>query len=544
MLPCFHSNAEVISIKIKLFSSMVFDAICACSLIEDNGQYHKTAQNEILNILKSRTGDTFKEGALSYSTMCGIAACFLPDPSTATLNDLYQMFDAFSEADGIIRSKTTNEFERSYVLPTLDLLKDGYAEKYRRYILALKDAGFEKLWREKILPVEQQQISRLENALADIEIDSMLESISKLKCTVCSEVTVYISLLSYPVSFSLGETAFLATINDGDDSDYYKNGFPALLSHELMHGFASMELIEIYLDFMKQSRYLRSTHDFLLKELHSGNEEEFVMAAEYYILWRAGFMTKEEILLKNYSRYGGCVPLAFYLFEHMTREKSEPIADYNQWLLQRFKNGTFSPEELIPTIDSLLPPPDNIDRFFANLFVILQRCSFIIRDAALYVQNDIKEQIERLTNAAFIRNADKSISFANGRKELDQSCVRETLTSGSLTIERIEFSNKKDALLFCFPGRGSNIGVPVLEYEGERFEKAYCLNMAYHKDQPNRAEFSLICGSVKYLITSACPDGVVDISTEKDQFATHRVYGAEMIAAVKRAESIVRLLCK
>lgn len=63
MLPCFHSNAEVISIKIKLFSSMVFDAICACSLIEDNGQYHKTAQNEILNILKSRTGDTFKEGS-------------------------------------------------------------------------------------------------------------------------------------------------------------------------------------------------------------------------------------------------------------------------------------------------------------------------------------------------------------------------------------------------------------------------------------------------------------------------------------------------
>lgn len=37
------------------------------------------------------------------------------------------------------------------------------------------------------------------------------------------------------------------------------------------------------------------------------------------------------------------------------------------------------------------------------------------------------------------------------------------------------------------PSRYPFIGVPALEYEGERFEKAYCLNMTYHKDRQNRA---------------------------------------------------------
>ena len=525
--------------KINLKTAMIFDAICACSLIYNHGNYNNMAQNECLNILKERTGEIFKEGAPSYSTMCGIVAGYIDDPSCANLDDLFLMFQSISDVDTVIRSKVKNEFKQSYIFPTLDMLKNGGAEKYCEYITALKAAGFEEIWREKVLPIEQEQIKNLQDNFETADIDSILKTISDLKGSECDSVTTYISLLSYPVSFTLDETSFLDTINDHED--YYKNGFLSMIAHELMHGFASSELTEIYLKFMDSSRYLRSTHKSLIKDMHSGDEEEFVMAAEYYILWRSKIMSKEQIVLKNYSRYGGCVPIALYIFDYMTKEQN-PIENYDQWLINGFKNNVFKEENIFPTIDSLLAAPTDYDNFFAILFVILQRCSYILRDAQLTVTEDIKKQIEQLTNSQFVLNNDRQVLFANGTKEIGADAIRETLTSDYLIVERIEFQNKKDALGFRFAYGGANVGVPTLEYSGEKFDKSYILNMAYHKDKSNRVEFSFVCANARYLITSACPDYVIDIETEEDGSATYRAYGIEMIEAVKKAESIVMLL--
>ncbi len=525
--------------KIKFLTSMIFDAVCACSFIKDRNEYSRADQNAVLDILQSRTGDSFKAGVLGYSTICEIAACFIPDPSNASLDDLYQMFASFSEVDAVVRTKITNEFKISYVFPVLDKLKNGYADTYRENIIVLKEAGFAELWREKILPVEQEQISRLEHAVDADDITNMFASISMLKCTNYSEVTVYVSLMSYPVAFSLGKAIFLDTVND--QAEYCEKGFLSIIAHELMHGFASAELIDVYLRFISQSRYLRSTHDFLLHDMHSGNEEEFVMAAEYYVLWRAGIMTKEEIISKNYSRYNGCVPLALYVFEYMTKEK-EPVVNYDRWLLECFKNGTFSVPDVFSTIDALLPSPTSEDHFFANLFVILQRCSYIIRDAQLHFSHDIKEQIEQLTNAVFIENPDKKISFADGSKILDNHLIRETLICKNLTVERVMFACKEDAFSLRFPYRGSNIGIPVIVYHHEQIEGSYCLNLAYHGERPDHAEFSFVCGNARYLITSVCTvEGPEDDAAE-DQNAIYYFHGKDIIDAVKMAERIVMLL--
>lgn len=525
--------------KINIKTSMIFDAICACSLIYDHGNYNKFTQNECLDTLKERTGEIFKEGAPSYSVMCGIVAGYISNPSCASLDDLYLMFQSISDVDAVIRSKVKNEFKQSYMFPTLDMLKNGGAEKYCEYITALKAAGFEDLWREKVFPIEQEQINKLQENFETVDIDAILKTISDLKGSDCDSVTTYISLLSYPVSFALDETSFLDTINDHED--YYKNEFLSMIAHELMHGFASSELTGFYSKFMESSRYLRSTHKSLIEDMHSGDEEEFVMAAEYYILWRSKIMSKDQIVLKNYSRYGGCVPMALYIFDYMTKEHN-PIENYDRWLINCFKNRAFKEEDIFPTIDSLLDAPTDYDNFFANLFVILHRCSYILRDAQLTVSEDIKNQIEQLTNARFVLNDDRQISFADGTKKIDANIVRETLTSDHMIVERIEFQNKKDALGFRFAHGGSNVGVWELEYNGEKFENSYILNMAYHKDKSNRVEFSFVCDNTRYLITSACPDYVVDIDTEEDESATYRAYGIEMIEAVKKAESIVMLL--
>lgn len=526
--------------KILFKTAMIFDAICACSLICNRKNYNNNpAQNEFLNILKERTGTIFQEDVPSYSAMCGIVASYIADPSCADLDDLYLMFRSAFDVDNVIRSKVKNEFKQSYIFPILDMLKNGGAEKYCEYITALKAAGFEELWREKVLPIEQEQIHKLQKHFETADIDAVLKTISDLKCSDCDSVTVYISLLSYPVSFMLNETSFLDTIKRHED--YYKNGFLSMIAHELMHCFASSELTELYSKFMDSSRYLRSTHKSLIKDMHSGDEEEFVMAAEYYILWRNKIMSKEQIVLKNYPRYRGCVPMALYIFDYMTKE-CNAIKNYNQWLINGFKNSIFKEENIFCIIDSLLAAPADYDNFFANLFVILHRCSYIIRDAQLTVAEDIKKQIEQITNTQFILNNDRHVSFANGTKEIGANIVRETLISDRMIVERIEFQNKKDALGFDFAYGGANIDAAVLEYDGEKFMRPYILNMAFHKDKSNRAEVSFVCTNARYLITSACPDYVIDIDTEEDPSATYRAYGKEMVDAVKKAESIVMLL--
>lgn len=516
---------------------MILDAICACSLIEEHGRYSKVSQNEILEILKERTGGAFKEGGLSYSTICSIVSQYIRELSSATLDDLYLMFSDIEDVDRLVRKKTINEFSASYIFPTLDGLKNGWAEKYKDYISILKSLGFEDLWSEKVLPVETEYIDKLERAYDDRSIDNILKLISSMKNQQMNDVTVYVSLLSYPVSFTLHEGVFLDTIHE-DKDDYFKTGFLSMISHELMHSFSSDELIKIYRDFMKESPYLSSTHNALIKDQHSGDEEEFVMAAEYYIMWRSGIINKYEIVRKNYGRYGGCVPMALYIFEYMTREK-ENISNYNKWLLKCFKDGTFNFADVIRTIDAMMPNPNSYEDFFTVLFTIFHRCAFIIRDVQITKDMDIQPDIEGLTKASFIANEDVIVYFAKGIRELDrEQCKRATLRRGRLTVDAITFNDKKDAFAFDFPFGGSNVGAYTLDFEGESYKKPYILNLAYPKDGPIRAELSFVCGNTRYFITSLCQDDVVDIDEER----TYSKYGNDIIEAVRKAESIIMLL--
>lgn len=527
--------------KLHLHTSMVFDALCACALVEDHGNCNKVAQRDILERLKERTNGIFKNGALSFSTMCGIISQYLPNPENASLDDLYDAFLNIDKVDKAVRSKTTNEFTASYVFPTLDILEKEWAEKYREYIIALENAGFEELWREKALPLEQERMRELSCSLEDERIDSVSSIVSRLKAGPCKDVTVYISLLSYPVSFALHENAFLDTICDGGD-EYFKTGFLSMLAHELMHGFASEKLVSLYKSFINGSRYLRSTHDCLIKDQHSGDEEEFVMAAEYYIMWRAGIMTKQEIVLKNCGRYGGCVPLALYIFEFMTREKGE-ISDYKKWLEDRFENGSFKVRDIITTIESLLPDPDNSDGFYATLFTMLQYCAYVIRDAQISFTKDIKPNIERLAGCCFAPNTDLTVRFAKGEKTLRaDNARRETLSEIGLTIDAVTFNDKKSALAFTFPYCGSNVAAFRLDYNGERFDRPYILNLAHPKDAPMRVEFSFVCGSTRYLITSICPEDETNIDDATGGEDGYRMHGKEIIQAAKKASDVIMLL--
>ncbi|MDD3882767.1 MAG: hypothetical protein PHI27_11045 [Eubacteriales bacterium] len=67
-----------------------------------------------------------------------------------TLDDLYDAFSDFDKVDCALRKKTMGEFKAAYVYQALEYLKNGWAEKYKRYMEILKSVGFEQVWKEKV----------------------------------------------------------------------------------------------------------------------------------------------------------------------------------------------------------------------------------------------------------------------------------------------------------------------------------------------------------------------------------------------------------
>jgi len=205
--------------KIIMKTSMIFDAICTCDHLCEREGYLRPEQKEVLDILSSKTENVFTEGCLSYSNVCAVLFRCIPNIESATLDDLYSFFCSVNtknaeERDGI-------GFVNKDISGTATVLSNGYADVYKKYILALKSAGFEELWKKKIFPAEQKQIQRLRESFGNVNIDNLLSAISELKNTAFDkDISVYVSLMSYPVSFRLSKNAFLDTINDHDE--YFK----------------------------------------------------------------------------------------------------------------------------------------------------------------------------------------------------------------------------------------------------------------------------------------------------------------------------------
>ncbi len=337
---------------LTISTSMAFDAICACQCLAGEQRNRHPVQTEVLAILRERTGG-FSEGSLSFSTLCGILSHTDMDPETATLDDLIALFSDPAALDSAVRGKIVNEFVASFTLPMLDWLRDGWGARYVRYLEALRQADFEGLWRERVCPVVEAERDRLAAVADDGNIEAVLAGVARLKGVPVEGVRVYVSLMSYPVCFSLADNGFLQCVAERDEVGL-RTKFLSMIAHELMHGFASERTISQYRAFMEATPYLHATHRGLIEDQHSGDEEEFVMAAEYDILCRAGVMTRDEIVRRNYGRYSGCVPLSLYLFDALNRE-AEPVADYDEWLAARFADGTFCPTAVPGTVLAMLP---------------------------------------------------------------------------------------------------------------------------------------------------------------------------------------------
>jgi hypothetical protein len=326
---------------------MIFDAICYLQKrTEKDDKRLSKEQIDFIKKVKDLSIGKIDGDCMGMSNLCLIISTYTDNDNIQnyTLDDLINIFNNIHDVSKVIREKTTNEFWKSFLFHTLDYLIDSYAAKYADDIKVLKEIGFDELWESELYSEIDTAIRRYTEYLQNFDIDKLFGNIQKMKnIDYISDCSIYISFMSYPTAFTLYNNCFLyPVIPVGNFIDL------EMIAHELMHGFASDELINEYLKYIAGNEFLIEKNKKLNE--YSGNEEEFVMAAGYYLAYLSKIQLKDEYI-KKAKRNGDC-PLSVIIFDMLTKEESVP-ANYNAWLIDKFINNCFPKNNIKEYIDSL-----------------------------------------------------------------------------------------------------------------------------------------------------------------------------------------------
>ncbi len=324
---------------IQIKPSMALDVLCFIQkrLLNDTKQMNEK-QIEVINNINALLPNDFDDKCIGMSNICLVISAYCDgDLDCLTLDDLIDIFQNPNKIEKTVKEKIEGGFTASYIYSTLNWLNDGVAAVYVKHLTTLKNIGFENIYKDRIMPLVREEIEQKQKEVSRYNAKELFKNISVLKDTaVINHANIYVSFFSAPTAFTLYGGSFLTCFCPTGAVDFY-----SLVAHELMHGFASEELTNLYREHVESSEYLKECHRALIEEYHSGDEEELVMAAEYFLCYLSGKYTKEQLLLRGKKQYGGNCPTSVAIFELLC-EENEPPNDYNEWLLLKFKERKFS----------------------------------------------------------------------------------------------------------------------------------------------------------------------------------------------------------
>ena len=317
--------------EIRVQPSAALDALCLLQKRRlDDVDWMNPPQIKEIRFWNDLLPDAPGDDCPSMSSLCLIVSAYFDgNLETLSLDDLISAFRTPEKIEETVKERIRDEFRASYLFPMLERLKNGIAETICHYLENLKTVNYETLYRDRVLPSVQIETARLKKVVDGYDAGRLFSRIACLKNELPVDHTdVYVSFFSYPIAFSLYREAFLSCFTNAID-------FYPVIAHELMHGFASDGLIRRYREAVARDERLNACHRALIENYRSGDEEEFVLAAEHYLCLLSGRYTKEALTEKIKAVYGGNCPTALALFERLTEEKEVPC-DYDRWLLESF----------------------------------------------------------------------------------------------------------------------------------------------------------------------------------------------------------------
>ena len=343
---------------IKIIPSMIFDAICTIEYLNEHKFQFAPEQIAFSKKINEFTSGRFKKGGFGKTNTCLMIASYFGESTELeklTLDDLSELFkDPQNVYNEIIKQciafygedykKHLEEMQFNKIWESEYL---SVAVNYSTYINILAEIKFEKLWQSDLLPIIKEEAKNKEIIYNKLDIDSTLVDIQKLKkCDLLGDVKIYLSFMSYPTALKLPGNSFLSSV---DNENYMGAG---LICHELMHGFASKDLNSLYLEYIKNNKYLMEQHDILINNQRSSIEEEFVNAAEYYLRMKHNGEYQKDLLKEAKERYGGCLPTSVFLFDLLSKEPETPNG-YLQWLTDIFINKKLPQDDIKQHLDNI-----------------------------------------------------------------------------------------------------------------------------------------------------------------------------------------------
>lgn len=338
----------------------IYDVLCyAGQRFFELGEYYLEEQKELIHKtnkdLEKYSIDDFNRNGPSMSSMCMVLSCFTnnEDIDKLTIKDLIEIIKHPENLYPVVNERLKNDdFLLKDANYTIKWLEEGGTDGYIKLLEALENINFYKTWIDEALPRAQAECAKLRSKISQYNLDNIFGDILKLRNEDRIDgVNIFVSFFSHPVCFSLYNKSFLSScLSDFVDGKM----FVQIIAHELMHGFSNNETINILNELVSNDDFLKKTYETLVEKYSGAEEEQFVVAAEYYLAIVNGLATYENIIETGKQRYGGCMPLSLIIFNLLTQEKSVPT-NYNLWLSQKFNSGFINGENIKMQIEKIAP---------------------------------------------------------------------------------------------------------------------------------------------------------------------------------------------
>ena len=285
-----------------------------------------------LNFFKRKMNINTKNINFDMSSMALILSAYTDNAlESITLDNLIRIFENPNQLSNIVRQKIKNDFSSLHTFPLLDRLVNGLADEICVALKTLKANNFEHYYKQNIISCIENNITKYAQTIEKFDFKKLYNEIALLKNSdSVSQTKIYLNFFNFPFALSMYNGSFSMSYTGEVSIDFF-----SIIAHELMHGFADNALLEMYRKYMKSDNYLSVNHSRLLSDFGSGDEEEFVKAAEYYLCLLSGHYKKSNLLIRAKNEYEGVCPFSVIVFDLLSKESEVP-RDYNQWLKDLF----------------------------------------------------------------------------------------------------------------------------------------------------------------------------------------------------------------
>jgi len=493
--------------KVNIVPCMAYDAICFLECRMGYNESNLPAEEiEIVNKIKAIAGDKFGDKCFGMSSMCLLISAYIENKGIEfyTLDDLINLLSNF---DGeMAKSRITNEFLQSFMFQEIDIMTSGGCERLNKQLQVLKEIGFEEIWKTEVLPKVQIEVGNHEKNIKGINFDKLFSDIQTMKNgEPLVDINIYVSYFSYPVAFTLYNGSFL-TCKSGQMDIF------SLTAHELMHGFMTDELRTLYLDYVNGDEYLTEQHRRLIEDMHSGDEEEFVMAAEYYLCFLHGRKSKEALLDYARKRYNACCPTSAVIFNLLMKKRPTKVpANYAAWLIERFKAEQLPQKDVEAFLD-IISPPSEIESYTKILFASFRRIIAKIEAMQKEYKGSFIEKLEEIVGEKFTETTEKSVEFGQMTIQLPRAKKVSVIQKDRLFINVAEFEDYTSAMLDRVTGDGNFISPTFIEVKkGEFPAPPWFVYIGHHHEMPVALAATFVKDNIRVTVTQR-----TDVTREAD----------------------------